>query len=142
MSYELGRNELFWEIGHGESPELLEKIQQLTDIEFKDDKGLTYLHIAVCNHRLQTIKLLLEKGADPNCEGKRGCCPVLMALGQKEETNPEILRAFLKHGLDLQKMVHGMTVKETILSFEDTELNDVLTEFETEKFIEKKRNKT
>lgn len=132
MNHNFGRNEIFWEIGNGENPDLIAAIKELNDVEFKDDKGLTYLHVAACNHRPQIVKLLLEKGADPNREDKRGACPILMALGQKDENNPEILRLFLNHGLDLQKVIHGMTVKETILSFEDSELNDVIKEFEME----------
>lgn len=135
MNHNLGRNEIFWEIGNGENPELIEAIRKLNDVELKDDKGLTYLHVAACNHRLQIVQLLLEKGANPNCEDKRGACPVLMALGRKDENNPEILRSFLNHGLDLQKVIHGMTVKETILSFEDLELNDVIKEFENEEQV-------
>ena len=72
MNHNLGRNEIFWRIGNGETPELIEAIRKLKDVELKDDKGLTYLHIAACNHRLQIMKLLLEKSADPNCEDKRG----------------------------------------------------------------------
>ena len=56
-----------------------------------------------------------------------------MASGRKDENNPEIWSSFLNHGLDLQKVIHGTTVKETILLFEDSELNDVIKEFEEER---------
>ena len=31
----------------------------LENVEFKDKQGLTYLHVAAINHKLQVIKLLL-----------------------------------------------------------------------------------
>lgn len=130
MSYNLGRNDIFWRIGHEETSDLLANIRALKEIEFSDDTGLTYLHVAACNHKLKVIKLLLEKGANPNCEDNRGGSPILMALGRINENNPEILRVFLEYGLNLERIENGMTIKETILSFEDSELNEVIKEFE------------
>ena len=127
----LGRDDIFWQIGHEESPELLASIKNLENVEFKDKQGLTYLHVAAINHKLQVIKLLLEKGANPNCVDKRGAPPILMALGTKNNNNQEIL--FLEHGLDLEKKTNGMTIKETILSFEEPELAEIIKEYENKK---------
>lgn len=129
----LGRDDIFWQIGHEESPELLASIKNLENVEFKDKQGLTYLHVAAINHKLQVIKLLLEKGANPNCVDKRGAPPILMALGTKNNNNQEILRLFLEHGLDLEKKINGMTIKETILSFEEPELAEIIKEYENKK---------
>ena len=129
----LGRDDIFWQIGHEESTELLASIKNLENVEFKDKQGLTYLHVAAINHKLQVIKLLLEKGANPNCVDKRGAPPILMALGTKNNNNQEILRLFLEHGLDLEKKINGMTIKETILSFEEPELAEIIKEYENKK---------
>lgn len=129
----LGRDDIFWQIGHEESTELLASIKNLENVEFKDKQGLTYLHVAAINHKIQVIKLLLEKGANPNCVDKRGATPVLMALGTKNNNNQEILRLFLEHGLDLEKKINGMTIKETILSFEEAELAEIIKEYENKK---------
>lgn len=129
----LGRDDIFWQIGHEESTELLASIKNLENVEFKDKQGLTYLHVAAINHKLQVIKLLLEKGANPNCVDKRGATPILMALGTKNNNNQEILRLFLEHGLDLEKKINGMTIKETILSFEEPELAEIIKEYENKK---------
>lgn len=130
MSANLGRDETFWKIGHEETPELLEMIEALENVEFMDSKGLTYLHIAALNHKLEIIKLLLKKGANPNCEDNKGGSPILMALGRIHEKNAEILKTFLDYGLNLERIENGMTIKETILSFEDKELNDVISQYE------------
>ena len=56
-----------------------------------------------------------------------------MALGTKNNNNQEILRLFLEHGLDLEKKINGMTIKETILSFEEPELAEIIKEYENKK---------
>lgn len=129
----MGRDDIFWRIGREESPELLASIKNLENVDFRDKRGLTYLHVAAINHKLQVIKLLLEKGANPNCVDKRGATPVLMALGVKNRNNQEILRLFLEHGLDLEKKIHGMTIKETILSLslEEPELAETIKKYES-----------
>lgn len=41
MSYNLGRDEIFWRIGNEETPELLNAISQLDKVDFRDDEGTT-----------------------------------------------------------------------------------------------------
>ena len=130
MSYNFGRDEIFWRIGHEESPELLAIIGGLDSVDFRDDNGTTYLHIAAINHKLQIIKLLLEKGADPNWQDKNGKSPILYAIGRNNKNNPEILRLFLVHGLDLDRNEKGMSLRERIISFGNPELNRVIEQFE------------
>lgn len=131
MSYNLGRNELFWRIGNEESHKLLEDIAQLDNVNFSDDSGRTYLHAACSAHNLEAVKLLLQKGANPNCKDIKGRLPIMSAIGRINEKNPDFLRVFLEYGLDLNEIVNGITLKETIKSFEDEELNAVITQFET-----------
>lgn len=127
----LGRDEIFRRLGHEDSPELLRAISQLEKVDFRDDEGTTYLHIAALHHRTQVIKILFEKGADPNWRDNKGWLPILYALGRKNEDNPEILKQFLEYGLNLElETSGGQTVGETIASFGDPKLDEVIREFE------------
>lgn len=132
MSYNLGRDEISWRIGHEESNELLDIISKLDKVDFRDDEGTTYLHVAALNHKLKIIKLLFEKGADPNWQDYKGRLPIIYALGRRNENNPEILKLFLEYGLnlDFKKANDGLTIRETIASFEDPKLNEVIRKFE------------
>ena len=133
MDYLAGRDEICWKISHDEeSPELLKEIEELPSVDFRDYEGVTYLHFAALNHKLEIIKLLLKKGADPNSKDSRGRFAIIWALGMKNEKNPEILKLFLEYGLDLdiKKENDGLTIRETILSFELPQLNEVINEFE------------
>lgn len=132
MSYNLGRDEIFWRIGHEESPKLLKTISELQNVDFRDDEGTTYLHVAALNHKLEIIKLLFKKGANPNWQDNKGRFAIIYALGRRNEKNPEILKLFLEYGLDLdiKKNNDGLTIRETILSFEDQQLNEIINKFE------------
>lgn len=133
MDYLAGRDEICWKISHDEeSSKLLKEIEELPSVDFRDYEGVTYLHFAALNHKLEIIKLLLKKGADPNCKDNRGRFAIIWALGRKNEKNPEILKLFLEYGLDLdiKKENDGLTIRETILSFELPQLNEVINEFE------------
>lgn len=131
MSYNLGRDELFWRIGHEKTDKLLEDIALHANVGFADDIGRTYLHVACSAHNLDVVRLLLQKGADPNCKDKEGRSPILSAIGRIDENNPEFLRVFLEYGLDLNENVNGLSLREVIKSFEEEELNKVIAEFET-----------
>lgn len=131
MGCNLGRDELFWRIGHEKSDKLLEDITLHANVDFADDTGITYLHMACIAHNLEVAKLLLQKGADPNCKDKEGHSPILSAIGRIDENNAEFLRVFLEYGLDLNENVNGLSLRETIKSFEEEELNKVIAEFKT-----------
>ncbi len=131
MGYNLGRDEFFWRIGIEESDKLLEDIRQLDNVNFADDNGGTYLHVACSAHNLAVAKLLLQKGAAPNCKDKKGHSPILYAIGMLDETNPDFLRVFLQYGLDLNEDVNGISLREVIKSFRNEGLNKVIAEFES-----------
>ncbi len=130
MRYNLGRDKLFWRIGNEKSDELIEDIKKLDSVDFSDDIGRTYLHIACSAHNFEVAKLLLKKGANPNCRDKQGRLPIMSSIGRVNEKNPDFLRVFLEYGLDMNEKVHDMTLKEVIESFEDEELNAVIKSFE------------
>jgi len=126
----MDRDDIFWKIGHEETPELLAAIKRLENVNIRDAQGTSFLHVAAINHRLRIIKLLLKKGADPNCRDSRGMTPILFALGRRNDTNPEILEMFLEYGLNLDMVQGDMTIREHILSFGKPEYNEMIEKFE------------
>lgn len=130
MSYKLGRDQIFWRIGVEKSSKIVEDVKNLEDVEFVDDNGRTYLHVACSSHNIEVAKVLLQRGINPNVRDKEGHSPILSAIGQLNSTNPEFLKNFLQYGLDLNEDVNGMTLRETIESFRDEELMKIIEDFE------------
>ncbi|MDE5583233.1 MAG: ankyrin repeat domain-containing protein [Ruminococcus sp.] len=130
MSYNLGRDEIFWRLGHEKSDELLDELNHLENVNFQDEQGISYLEVACINHYLEAVKILLKNGADPNLTDKYGRNPIIFTLGIKNANNTKILETFLKYGLDLN-MPHGnSTLKEFIESFEEDEWNILIKKYE------------
>lgn len=123
------RDEIFFRLGVEKSEELLEKIRDVKNPNFQDDKGISYLHRACQTHYIEAIKILLELGANPNITDKRGFSPVLGAIGSINENNNQILELLLKHGLDLDRTEGNMTLKEQIESFDDDEMNKIIKKY-------------
>lgn len=130
MSYQLGRDEMFWRLAHENTAKLILDINKLENVEFKDEKGYSYLHVAAGSWNVEAVQALLQKGANPNCLDNRGHSPIFRAIGRIHENNAAILRLFLEHGLELDRIEGDMTIRETIASFEDEELNEVIRSFE------------
>lgn len=123
------RDEIFFRLGVEQSDDLLQKLRSVDEPDFQDDKGISYLHRACQSHYLEAIKILLELGANPNINDKRGFSPVLDAIGKINESNNAILEMMLQHGLDLDKMEGDITLKEMIESFDDDEMNKIVERY-------------
>lgn len=123
------RDEIFFRLGVEKSEELLDKIRDVKNPNFQDDKGISYLHRACQTHYIEAVKILLELGANPNITDKRGFSPVLEAIGSINENNIEILELLLKHGLDLDRTEGDMTLKKQIESFDDDEMNKIVKKY-------------
>ncbi|MGN0668932.1 MAG: ankyrin repeat domain-containing protein, partial [Oscillospiraceae bacterium] len=123
------RDEIFFRLGIEKSEELLQKIRCAENPNFQDDMGFSYLHRACQAHYLEAIELLLKMGADPNIHDKRGHSPILEAIGSINENNNAILELMLEYGLNLDKMEGGMTLKEQIESFDDDEMNRIISKY-------------
>lgn len=123
------RDEIFFRLGVEQSDDLLQKLRNIDDPDFQDDKGISYLHRACQSHYLEAIEILLELGANPNINDKRGFSPVLDAIGKINKNNNAILEMMLQHGLDLDKMEGDMTLKEIIESFDDDEINKIVNKY-------------
>lgn len=130
MSRMLGRDEVFWRLGHEKSDELLKTLKNLENVNFQDEMGISYLFVACDSHYVEAIAILLEKGADPNLTDNRGRDPILGAIGRKSSNNAKILEIFLEHGLDLNRIKGEVTLKELIQSFEEEELNDIIKKYD------------
>ncbi len=124
-----GRDEIFFRLGVEQSDDLLQKIKTAENPNFQDDNGISYLHRACQSHYLEAIELLLNLGADPNMNDKRGFSPILSAIGRIHENNNTILEMMLQHGLNLDKMEGNMTLKAKIESFGDDEMNKIVKKY-------------
>ena len=123
------RDEVFFRLGVEKSEDLLQTLRNVKNPNFQDDKGISYLHRACQAHNVEAIKILLELGANPNINDLQGDSPILEAIGRINENNNEILEIMLQHGLDLEKMEGGMTLKEMIESFNDDEMNEIVKKY-------------
>lgn len=123
------RDEIFFRLGIEKSEELLQKIRCAENPNFQDDMGFSYLHRACQAHYLEAIEVLLKMGADPNIIDKRGHSPILEAIGSINENNNAILKLMLEYGLNLDKMEGKMTLKEQIESFDDDEMNRIISKY-------------
>lgn len=123
------RDEIFFRLGIEKSDDLLQKLRNVDNPNFQDDKGMSYLHRACQSHYLEAIEILLELGANPNINDERGISPVLKAIGRINEKNNDILELMLQHGLNLDKMEGDMTLKEKIESFHDDEMNKIIEKY-------------
>lgn len=123
------RDEIFFRLGVEKSDDLLQKLRNVDNPDFQDDKGMSYLHRACQSHYLEAIEVLLEVGANPNINDKRGFSPVLESIGRINEKNNDILELMLQHGLNLDKMEGDMTLKEKIESFHNDEMNKIIVKY-------------
>ena len=128
MGYEdtINRDEIFFRLGVEKSEDLLQTLRNIKNPNFQDDKGFSYLHRACQTHYVEAIKILLELGADPNINDKRGFSPILEAIGSINENNNKILELMLEYGLDLEKTEGDKTLREVLESFRDDEINKII----------------
>lgn len=80
--------------------ELEHLIKNLSDINYKDRKGMTYLSIAVQQYKGAVVKLLLENGADPNIEDNVGVPPLSYVFLKQTKSTEEIIKLLLQYGAD------------------------------------------
>lgn len=125
-----GRDDIFFMISlvsyYDNEEEVIKKIRELENVDKTDMEGTSYLHLAAQLHRLNIIKALLEKGANPNITDHTGHTPISAAIGSINDKNPEILEVFLKYGADLNRKMGDQTIKEFIYEVEDEELIKVI----------------
>ena len=67
-------------------------------------------------------RLLLEKGADPNCVDRNGSTPLSYAIGKRHSNLIEMVQVLLDYGADLDYKRKDRTIRDTIRMFQDSEL--------------------
>lgn len=80
--------------------ELKHLIKNLSNINYKDRNGMTYLSLAVQQYKVEVVKLLLENGADPNIEDNLGVPPLSYVFLKQTENTSEIVELLLQYGAD------------------------------------------
>ena len=133
-----GRDEMFHRIAHindderffFKKAETLELMKEIVNPNFQDKDGNSYLHMACQSHSLEAIKILLDLGADPNIEDKRGFSPITSALGRLNKKNAEVLELMLQNGLDLDHIERDMSLRDWIKQFKEDELNAIVERYD------------
>ncbi len=134
MKDRFNRDEMFYRIAHiniglEEKEDVLRDLRNVSDPDFQDSQGTSYLHVACQVHSVEAISILLELGADANITDKRGFSPVLSALGSINENNNIILEMMLQHGLDLERTEGNEILLKQILSFDDEGYNKIIEKY-------------
>lgn len=109
--------------------EILEEMKKITNPNFQDNNGFSYLHTACQTHCVDAIKILLDLGANPNITDKIGAQPILSAIGSKNENNPKILELMFQHGLNVDLPMRDKSLKEVIESFGNNEYNEIIKKY-------------
>ena len=122
MLDEYGRDIFPHIISNEEEETALKALYAADDVNKEDRYGYSYLTFACVGHKVKVIEALLRMGADPNHKSN----PLLKALGRRNKENPAILELFIQYGVDLKAAVNGSTIEETIRSFGDEVLNQIL----------------
>ena len=65
------------------------------DVDAQKKDGDTALRLAVCNNQTESVRLLLEAGANPNIQNTNGNTPLIRAVAQGYT---EITKLLLEHG--------------------------------------------
>ena len=134
MTDRFNRDEMFYRLAHlnvgiEKKEEVLKDLKKVSNPNFQDSQGTSYLHMACQVHSVEAISILLDLGADANISDERGFSPILSALGSINENNNIIFEMMLQHGLDLDKIEGESTLKEQIKSFDDEGLNKIIQEY-------------
>jgi len=134
MKDRLNRDEMFYRIAHiniglENKEDILRDLRKVSNPNFQDLQGTSYLHMACQAHSVEAISILLELGANVNICDKRGFPPILNALGSLNENNNTIFEIMLQHGLNLEQLENDKTLKEHIESFHKEELNRLIEKY-------------
>ena len=121
-------------------------IDQKADVNWKNNYGFNALHIALANHSLSRISLLLLKKGNPNVnivEDKHGNSPIFTAIREyrltwreeQKEVNQlrfEIIKELLNREAELDKINnHGISARKWIERVpEKDKLHYLINEFE------------
>ena len=92
----------------------------------RDGKGNSLLMLASYNGQLETTRVLLEHGGDPQLANDMGQIPL---AGAAFKGNTEMTRLLIEHGADVNaRMPDGKTALMFAAMFDRTEIIDLLLE--------------
>ena len=134
MKDRFNRDEMFYRIAHiniglEKKEDVLRDLRKVSNPDFQDSQGTSYLHMACQAHSVEAVNILLELGADANITDNRGHSPILSALGSVNENNDIILEMMLQHGLDLERTEGDEILLKQILSFDDEGYNKIIKKY-------------
>lgn len=134
MKDRFNRDEMFYRLAHlntglEKEEDVLKDLRKVTNPDFQDSQGTSYLHMACQAHSVEAISILLDLGADPNITDNRGFSPILSTLGSVNENNKIIFEMMLQHGLDLERVEGDEILLERIRAFDDEGLNILIEKY-------------
>ncbi|BET36035.1 MULTISPECIES: ankyrin repeat domain-containing protein [Wolbachia] len=93
-------NELFAAVRSGDANQVADLINKGDDVNARDNRGNTPLHLAVLADKLQVVEKLIEGGADVNAKNNHGATPLhWAALNQ----NVNILEKLIEKGANVNE---------------------------------------
>ncbi len=119
--------ELFQLVRAGDAPRLKGLFERGFDApNIRDGKGNSLLMLASYNGQLETTRVLLEYGGDPQLANDMGQIPL---AGAAFKGNTEMTRLLIEHGADVNaRMPDGKTALMFAAMFDRTEIIDLLLE--------------
>ena len=122
-------SEIFKKYEKVSTEDILNELKQVTNPNYQNNDGNTYLHIACMMNNVEAVKILLDLGADPNIVNKRGCQPIISTLGNKNKNSATILELMFLHGLNVDLPMRDKSLKEDIESFGNNEYNEIIKKY-------------
>ncbi|WP_264719450.1 MULTISPECIES: ankyrin repeat domain-containing protein [unclassified Wolbachia] len=93
-------NELFAAVRSGDANQVADLINKGDDVNARDNRGNTPLHLAVLADKLQVVEKLIERGADINAKNNHGATPLhWAALNQ----NVSIVEKLIEKGANVNE---------------------------------------
>lgn len=77
---ELGRDELFYKIVDKEYDKAIKMLDSVTNVDFQDNNGTSYLHVAIQASSVEITQKILDKGANIEIRDKFGKTPLIVAI--------------------------------------------------------------
>ncbi|GHT00174.1 hypothetical protein AGMMS50276_25330 [Synergistales bacterium] len=82
--------------------------QKDTDLNARDERGLTALHYALCGGRLRSVMALLDAGADINAVDNDGRNALIYALLSDIGYKPQVVKLLLERGANPKGVMESM----------------------------------